>query len=53
MEQFNILAQRLKTLRNEMNMTQVQFAKKMGFTQATLSAYENSQKNRLSTLLWI
>lgn len=44
MEQFNILAQRLKTLRNEMNMTQVQFAKKMGFTQATLSAYENSQK---------
>lgn len=44
MEQFNILAQRLKTLRNEMNMTQVQFAKKMGVTQATLSAYENSQK---------
>ncbi len=44
MEQFNILAQRLKALRREMNMTQVQFAKKMGFTQATLSAYENSQK---------
>lgn len=44
MEKFDILAQRLKTLRNEMNMTQVQFAKKMGFTQATLSAYENSQK---------
>ena len=44
MEEFDILAQRLKTLRNEMNMTQVQFAKKIGFTQATLSAYENSQK---------
>lgn len=44
MEEFDILAQRLKTLRSEMNMTQVQFAKKIGFTQATLSAYENSQK---------
>lgn len=44
MGEFDILAQRLKTLRNEMNLTQVQFAKKVGFTQATLSAYENSQK---------
>ena len=44
MGNFDILAQRLKTLRADMSMTQKEFSEKVGFTQATLSAYENGQK---------
>lgn len=44
MREFDTLAQRLKMLRNRMKMTQKEFSEKVGFTQATLSAYENSQK---------
>lgn len=39
-----MLSQRLRALRSEMKMTQKEFAEKIGFTQATLSAYENNQK---------
>lgn len=44
MRDFKILAVRLKELRNNMQLTQKEFADKVGFTQATLSAYENTQK---------
>lgn len=44
MGNFDILAQRLKALRAKMSMTQKEFSEKIGFTQATLSAYENGQK---------
>lgn len=44
MGDFEILAQRLKLLRTKLGMTQKEFADKVGFTQATLSAYENNQK---------
>lgn len=44
MGDFEILAQRLKLLRTKLGMTQKEFAEKVGFTQATLSAYENNQK---------
>nr|WP_295680306.1 helix-turn-helix transcriptional regulator [uncultured Lachnoclostridium sp.]DAE03933.1 MAG TPA: helix-turn-helix domain protein [Myoviridae sp. ct2cn10] len=44
MESFEILATRLKELRNSMFMTQKEFSEEIGFTQATLSAYENNQK---------
>ena len=44
MGDFKILSQRLKALRNELEMTQKEFSEKIGFTQATLSAYENNQK---------
>lgn len=44
MENFDIFARRLKELRHEKKQTQKQFADAVGFTQATLSAYENKQK---------
>lgn len=44
MGSIDIFATRLKELRNELKMTQKDFALQAGFTQATLSAYENGQK---------
>ena len=44
MGDLEILAQRLKLLRTKLGLTQKEFADKVGFTQATLSAYENNQK---------
>lgn len=41
---FILFAKRLRELRETLNLTQAEFAKKTGFTQATLSAYENSLK---------
>ena len=38
MGDFEILAQRLKLLRTKLGLTQKEFADKVGFTQATLSA---------------
>lgn len=40
-----IFSERLKQLRNSLNITQKEFAKKIGVTAAALSAYENNQKN--------
>lgn len=44
MGNFLILAKRLKELRNNLNLTQVEFANKVGCTSTTLSAYENNLK---------
>lgn len=44
MNNYQILAERLKELRNRLNLTQNQFCEKIGFTQATLSSYENATK---------
>lgn len=45
MDEYLIFATRLKQLREDMGLTQKEFAEKVGFTQATLSAYENNPKN--------
>lgn len=45
MGNYEIFSKRLKELRNDMNLTQKQFSEKIGFTQATLSAYENTPKS--------
>ncbi len=45
MGNFSTLANRLKTLRISLNMTQKDFAEFVGCTAATLSAYENNSKN--------
>lgn len=45
MNKYDIFSKRLKELRSDMKLTQKQFAEKVGFTQATLSAYENNPKN--------
>ncbi|MDO4942663.1 MAG: helix-turn-helix transcriptional regulator [Lachnospiraceae bacterium] len=45
MGDFHILAIRIKSLRTELNLTQRQFAEKVGCTAATLSAYENGSKS--------
>ena len=41
---FITFSKRLRELRESLNMTQKEFAEHIGFTQATLSAYENSLK---------
>ena len=41
---FITFSKRLRELRESLNMTQREFADYVGFTQATLSAYENSLK---------
>lgn len=41
---FLLFAKRLRELRESLNLTQAEFAERTGFTQATLSAYENSLK---------
>ena len=41
---FITFSKRLRELRESLNMTQKEFADYVGFTQATLSAYENSLK---------
>lgn len=45
MGDFSILANRIKELRNKLNLTQKEFSKKVGCTAATLSAYENGSKS--------
>lgn len=40
----NTFSKRLKELRASLNLTQSEFAKEIGTTQATLSSYENSNK---------
>lgn len=45
MNKYELFSKRLKELRNDMKLTQKQFAEKIGFTQATLSAYENNPKS--------
>ena len=45
MGDFSALAQRIKSLRLSLKLTQRQFAKKAGCTAATLSAYENGSKS--------
>lgn len=40
----NTFSKRLKELRASLNLTQSEFAKEIGTTQATLSSYENSSK---------
>lgn len=45
MGDFSILAQRIKQLRQSQNLTQKEFAEKVGCTAATLSAYENGSKS--------
>ena len=45
MNRYELFSKRLKELRNDMKLTQKQFAEKIGFTQATLSAYENNPKS--------
>ncbi len=45
MGDFSILAIRIKQLRASLNMTQKEFAKFVGCTPATLSAYENGAKS--------
>lgn len=45
MDKYELFSTRLKELRNELKLTQKQFAEKIGFTQATLSAYENNPKS--------
>ena len=45
MGDFSILAQRIKSLRLSLKLTQREFAKKAGCTAATLSAYENGSKS--------
>lgn len=43
--ELQIFSDRIKQLRNELNLTQRDFAEKIGVTAAALSAYENNQKN--------
>lgn len=43
--ELEVFSERLKSLRLELNMTQKEFAEKIGVTAAALSAYENNQKN--------
>lgn len=45
MGDFSVLATRIKELRASLNMTQRDFAKHVGCTAATLSAYENGSKS--------
>lgn len=45
MGDFSALAQRIKSLRISLKLTQREFAKKAGCTAATLSAYENGSKS--------
>lgn len=45
MSKYAIFAKRLRQLREEMRLTQKEFSEKVGCTQATLSAYENTPKN--------
>lgn len=45
MGDFSILANRIKELRKNEKLTQREFAKKVGCTAATLSAYENGSKS--------
>lgn len=45
MGDFHELAIRIKALRSTLNLTQRQFAEKVGCTAATLSAYENGSKS--------
>lgn len=45
MNKYELFSKRLKEVRKDMNLTQKQFAEKIGFTQATLSAYENNPKS--------
>lgn len=45
MGDFSTLAQRIKSLRISLKLTQREFAKKAGCTAATLSAYENGSKS--------
>lgn len=40
----NSFSNRIKELRTSLNLTQSEFAKEIGTTQATLSSYENSDK---------
>lgn len=40
----NSFSKRIKELRTSFNLTQAEFAKEIGTTQATLSSYENSDK---------
>lgn len=51
MDDYLIFATRLKQLREDMGLTQKDFADKVGFTQATLSAYENNPKNPSLSIL--
>lgn len=44
MGNYEIFSKRLKELRNDMNLTQKQFAEKVGTTSVTISAYENNAK---------
>lgn len=43
--ELQIFADRLKLLRNNLNITQKEFAEKIGITAAALSSYENNLKN--------
>lgn len=43
--ELQIFANRLKELRNTLNITQKDFAEKIGITAAALSSYENNLKN--------
>ena len=45
MSKYDKFSQRLKELRTNMNLTQRQFSQKIGCTQTTLSAYENTPKS--------
>lgn len=45
MDEYLIFATRLKQLREDIGLTQKEFSEMVGFTQATLSAYENNPKN--------
>lgn len=44
MADFSIFSQRIKQLRNKMQLTQKSFAAAVGTTPVTLSAYENNTK---------
>lgn len=45
MGNLDVFSIRLKSIRNEMDLSQRDFAEKVGCTAATLSAYENNTKN--------
>lgn len=45
MEELKEFAKRLKEIRNEMKLSQKELAEKVGITAASLSAYEQNQKN--------
>ncbi len=45
MSNLDIFSTRLKSVRNELGLSQKEFAEKVGCTAATLSAYENGTKN--------